>query len=85
MSTLGRRRFLEASALAAIAAAARTRAQGGTGGGDRMRTRKVPRTGEAVPVIGLGTWQTFDVGASPEERAPRLEVLRAFLAAGGRV
>jgi aryl-alcohol dehydrogenase-like predicted oxidoreductase len=50
-----------------------------------MRARKVPRTGEAIPVIGLGTWQTFDVGPSPEERAPRLEVLRAFLAAGGRV
>ena len=50
-----------------------------------MRTRKVPRTGEAIPVIGLGTWQTFDVGPAPEERAPRREVLRAFLAAGGRV
>ncbi len=50
-----------------------------------MITRKIPRTGEALPVIGLGTWQTFDVGASEAERAPRLEVLRAFLAAGGRV
>ena len=50
-----------------------------------MLKRKVPRTGEALPVIGLGTWQTFDVGPSEEERAPRLEVLRAFLAAGGRV
>jgi aryl-alcohol dehydrogenase-like predicted oxidoreductase len=38
-----------------------------------------------VPVVGLGTWQTFDVGHSEEERRPRLEVLRAFLAAGGRV
>lgn len=50
-----------------------------------MRTRKIPSSGEALPVVGLGTWQTFDVGPSEEERAPRLEVLRAFLAAGGRV
>jgi aryl-alcohol dehydrogenase-like predicted oxidoreductase len=49
-----------------------------------MMTRKVPRTGEALPAVGLGTWQTFDVGASEAERAPCLEVLRAFLAAGGR-
>ena len=83
MSGIGRRSFLAASALAGMAAALRAGAQGM--GEDRMRTRKVPRTGEAIPVIGLGTWQTFDVGASPEEWAPRLEVLRAFLAAGGRV
>ena len=50
-----------------------------------MLTRKIPITGEALPVIGLGTWQTFDVGGSEAARAPRLEVLRAFLAAGGRV
>jgi aryl-alcohol dehydrogenase-like predicted oxidoreductase len=85
VSALGRRRFVEMSALAGIAAAVRSRAQGRVGGGDGMRTRKVPRTGEAIPVVGLGTWQTFDVGASAEERAPRLEVLRSFLAAGGRV
>jgi aryl-alcohol dehydrogenase-like predicted oxidoreductase len=36
-------------------------------------------------VIGLGTWQTFDVGASAEERAPLAEVLRLFLAGGGLV
>jgi diketogulonate reductase-like aldo/keto reductase len=36
-------------------------------------------------VIGLGTWRTFDVGAGEAERAPRLEVLRRFLAGGGRV
>jgi aryl-alcohol dehydrogenase-like predicted oxidoreductase len=48
-----------------------------------MLTRKIPRTGEALPVIGMGTWQTFDVG--PGERAPLVDVLKALLAAGGRV
>lgn len=51
----------------------------------QMLTRPHPRTGEALPVIGLGTWQTFDVGPSAAERAPIGEVLRTFAAAGGRV
>lgn len=50
-----------------------------------MRARKIPSSGEALPVIGLGTWQTFDVGPTAVERAPLKEVLRAFEAAGGRV
>lgn len=50
-----------------------------------METRPIPRTGERLPRVGLGTWQTFDVGAAPEERAPLAEVLRILLDAGGRV
>jgi diketogulonate reductase-like aldo/keto reductase len=49
-------------------------------------TRPIPATGERIPAIGLGTWLTFDVGEadSPARRA-RGDILRAFLAAGGRV
>ena len=36
---------------------------------DAMLARTILSSGEAVPVIGLGTWQTFDVGASEAERA----------------
>jgi aryl-alcohol dehydrogenase-like predicted oxidoreductase len=50
-----------------------------------MQTRAIPRSGEAIPVIGLGTWQTFDVAQGAPERADVVEVLRRFLAAGGRV
>lgn len=50
-----------------------------------MHTRPIPRTGEPLPVVGLGTWQTFDVGASPAEHAPQAEVLARFLAGGGRL
>ena len=39
-------------------------------------TKKIPASGEALPVIGVGTWQTFDVGADPAARAPLREVLR---------
>jgi diketogulonate reductase-like aldo/keto reductase len=29
-----------------------------------MLARRIPSTGEELPVIGLGTWQTFDVGSA---------------------
>jgi len=48
-------------------------------------TRSIPSSGEPLPVIGMGTWQTFDVGSSPSERAPLEAVLTAFAAGGGRV
>jgi aryl-alcohol dehydrogenase-like predicted oxidoreductase len=50
-----------------------------------MLTRSIPGTDESLPVIGMGTWSTFDVGASASERAPLAEVLRLFYAAGGKV
>ena len=50
-----------------------------------MLQRPIPSSGEKLPVIGLGTWQTFDVGASAAERAPLEEVLRTFVQRGGRV
>ncbi|MBN1208233.1 MAG: aldo/keto reductase [Myxococcaceae bacterium] len=50
-----------------------------------MLTRPIPRTGEQLPVIGLGTWQTFNVGTDAKERAPLKDVLKRFLEGGGRV
>jgi len=50
-----------------------------------MLTRTIPATGETLPVIGLGTWQVFDVGADAAARAPLRDVLRTFFAAGGRM
>jgi diketogulonate reductase-like aldo/keto reductase len=47
--------------------------------------RPVPRTGELLPVIGLGTWQTFDVGRASSARAPLREVLREFVQLDGKV
>jgi len=50
-----------------------------------MLTRPIPSSGEALPVIGLGTWQTFDVGASAAARGPLKQVLQALHEGGGRV
>ena len=48
-------------------------------------TRILPATGEAIPVIGMGTWITFNVGDDPQLRAQRVEVLRRFFEDGGAV
>ena len=47
--------------------------------------RAIPRSGEALPAVGVGTWQTFDVGAKAHERAELKEVLRLLVASGGSV
>jgi aryl-alcohol dehydrogenase-like predicted oxidoreductase len=50
-----------------------------------MGKRPVPRTGELLPVIGVGTWRTFDVGPGDAARAELREVLRGMVALGGSV
>jgi diketogulonate reductase-like aldo/keto reductase len=51
-----------------------------------MITRRIPRTGEEIPVVGMGTWQTFDPSPATPAALDRLaEVLRVFIAGGGRV
>src|SRR5436853_592240 len=52
---------------------------------ERMRERPIPRTGEKLPVIGMGTYRTFDVGGGAADRDPLREVLRRLFEAGGRV
>ena len=47
--------------------------------------RPIPSSGERIPVIGLGTWSTFDVDSSPGARAPLQEVLARFAERGFRV
>ena len=42
---------------------------------DMIITRPIPSSGEAMPVIGLGTWQVFDVGEDQRERAPLKDVV----------
>jgi aryl-alcohol dehydrogenase-like predicted oxidoreductase len=50
-----------------------------------MLKRPIPRSGEHLPVVGLGTWQTFDVGPRAPERGELKEVLRALVEAGANV
>lgn len=65
--------------LAALAAGAVARPSFGA-----MHTimRKIPSTGEALPVVGLGTWQAFDVRG---DTAALRDVIKNFSDMGGRV
>jgi len=71
-----RREFLGALAGLAVSGAA---------AGAAMHARRIPASGEALPVIGVGTWQTFDVGADAAQRATLQEVLKILFDAGGRL
>ena len=62
-----RRRALVLAGLASVVKAARS---------SDLAARKSPSTGQALPVIGVGTWQTFDVADEPAARAPLREVLK---------
>lgn len=47
--------------------------------------RTVPSSGEMLPVIGMGTWETFDVGADPAVRSTLAKVMQSFFEKGGTV
>jgi diketogulonate reductase-like aldo/keto reductase len=61
-------------------AVAQPRDQGGA-----MQTRPIPSSGEALPVIGCGTYVGFDVGADTEKLKTLADVVRTLRAAGGKV
>ncbi|MFJ2982823.1 MULTISPECIES: aldo/keto reductase [unclassified Pseudomonas] len=50
-----------------------------------LLTRKVPSTGEALPVIGAGTSGSFEVVAGSAEYQQLKQVLKAFFDGGGKV
>jgi diketogulonate reductase-like aldo/keto reductase len=81
----GRRHWLRgALGTAALASAwpIVANAQAAAGG---VITRRIPSSGEALPVVGLGSWITFNVGNDPKARDACAEVVRAFFDAGGRL
>ncbi|MBM3511707.1 MAG: aldo/keto reductase [Alphaproteobacteria bacterium] len=51
----------------------------------QMLTRPIPSSGAVLPIVGCGTWRTFDVDAGAAARAPVAGVLAVLFAAGGSV
>jgi len=77
-----RRRFL--GAIAAAAGSALLPA-GASAQDAALVTRAIPSTGERLPVVGLGSWITFNVGDDRVARDACADVMRNFFAAGGRI
>jgi aryl-alcohol dehydrogenase-like predicted oxidoreductase len=50
-----------------------------------MHTRPIPQSNEPLPVVGIGTWQAFDIPQTPAEMGQRKDVLRVLFDAGGTV
>ncbi|WP_250515205.1 aldo/keto reductase [Caballeronia sp. INDeC2] len=77
-----RRDFLRVTA-AALAARAAEAAEPQPA--QAMHKRPIPSTGEPLPVVGCGTWRTFDVDDDAARRRELADVLHALFAAGGSV
>lgn len=78
---VARRRFL--ATLAAVPLAGLAVPRGAMANTPRQLMKPIHSTGEPLPVVGMGTWITFNVGDDPAALADRVEVLRAFFAACG--
>jgi len=77
-----RRRFLQTTASAALMGAAWP-AWAATPG-QAMLKRPIPSSGETLPVVGLGTADTFNVSpGDAEAMAPLAQVLETLMKAGG--
>jgi aryl-alcohol dehydrogenase-like predicted oxidoreductase len=52
---------------------------------ESLRTRAIPRSGEPLPVVGLGTAIVFDIGEHAVRRTERRAVIQTLLDGGGRL
>jgi diketogulonate reductase-like aldo/keto reductase len=77
-----RRRVLQLIAASSILAGVNKKARAQS---SALLKRPIPRSGEMLPAVGVGTWQTFDVGANAGDRGELKEVLRLLVERGGSV
>ena len=80
-----RREWLAGACAAALGGGLPWPASAAAASAGAVLTRRIPSSGEALPVVGLGTWITFNVGNDAVARVACTEVVRAFFAAGGRL
>ena len=73
------------AALAAAGATAAWKPLFAAPGRTPLLEKPVPSSGEKLPLVGLGSWITFNVGDDPAARDSCAEVMRAFFQEGGRV
>src|SRR6266571_1738255 len=88
--TLSRRTFLTSLAAASAASILRplnagAHPQSAATRPEPLLTRPIPSSGEKLPLVGLGSWITFNVGDDAAGRDSCAEVMRAFFQEGGRL
>lgn len=88
--TFSRRQFLKSTVAVALSLGLspwKVLGQGNDGNNQSatMNTRAIPGSGENLPVVGLGTWQQFDVDLDPRLLKPLKRVLGALFESGGSV
>ena len=74
-----RRAFLKVSA---VVLGGMLMSTGSSAGG--VLERRIPKSGEPLPAVGLGTWQAFDVGGDARGMAEAKDALKGFVELGGR-
>jgi diketogulonate reductase-like aldo/keto reductase len=84
MKPLDRRTFLKSVGVAASLPLVGTPEHSGDLS-TKMVTRAIPTSGEKLPIVGLGTWQQFDVDSSSKESTQLLQVLQSLQKMGGKV
>ena len=72
-----RREFIAAGAAASILPGVSI-----AGSATTMLKREIPSSGEALPVIGLGTYQVFDVDSTPDQIGMRKDIVDLLTATG---
>jgi len=69
----------------ALSAASQGAAQNAAPNAPAIQTKPIPSSGEPVPLVGLGSWITFNVGNDRVAQDACADVMQAFFAGGGRM
>lgn len=82
--SISRRQFIASSAVTAVALSNKLGAQSSESSRPGlMQTRPIPKTGEQLPIVGLGTLEAFDVAEDAPEREQLADVLNILVNSGG--
>lgn len=84
MNHFERRNFIKLSGIGLVATALWPVGVNGQNN-PKINKKAIPSTGELITVIGMGTWQTFNVGSDSELLKQRTSVLKTFFAEGGQM
>jgi diketogulonate reductase-like aldo/keto reductase len=85
IDTLNRRRFLASLGAAGAVSLLRPWTAVAHPGAGPILTRPIPSSGEKLPLVGLGSWITFNVGDDVAARDSCADVMRAFFQEGGHL